>query len=46
MLQTGRSRVRLQMKSLSFSVLPNPYSRTMTLGFTQPLKEWSTNNLP
>jgi hypothetical protein len=36
MLQAGRSRVRV----------PNPSSRTMALGSTQPLTEMSTRNFP
>jgi hypothetical protein len=46
MLQAGRSRVRFHMRSLVFLNLPNPSSRTMTLGSTQPLREMSTRNLP
>jgi hypothetical protein len=34
------------MRSLVFFNLPNPSSRTMTLGSTQPLTEMSTWNLP
>jgi hypothetical protein len=44
MLQAGRSRDRIPMRSLNFSVdliLP-----TMALGSTQPLTEMSTRNLP
>jgi hypothetical protein len=32
--------------SLDFSIEPNPSSRTMALGSTQPLTEMSTRNLP
>jgi hypothetical protein len=39
MLQAGRSRFR-------FFNWPNPSTRTMTLGSTQPLAEMSTRNLP
>jgi hypothetical protein len=39
MLQAGRSRVRVPMRSLTFYNLSNPSSRTMALGFTQPLTE-------
>jgi hypothetical protein len=47
MLQAGRSRVRVPMRSLIFFFnLPNPSSRNMTLGSTQPLTEMSTRNLP
>jgi hypothetical protein len=34
------------MKSLNFFNLPNPFSRNMNLGSTQPLTEMSTRNLP
>jgi hypothetical protein len=44
-LQTGRSRVPIPMR-LSFFDLPNPSSRTMALGSTQPLTEVSARNLP
>jgi hypothetical protein len=37
MLQAGRSRVRFPMRSLNFFNLPNPSSRNMALGSTQPL---------
>jgi hypothetical protein len=46
MLQVGRSRVRFLMRLLDYFNLPNPVSRTMTLGSTQPLTEMSTRNLP
>jgi hypothetical protein len=36
MLQDGRSRVRFQIRSMDFFNLPNPSSRTMALGSTQP----------
>jgi hypothetical protein len=45
-LQAGRSRVRVPMRLLFFFNLPNPSSRTMTLGLTQHLTEISTRNLP
>jgi hypothetical protein len=45
MLQAVRSRVRVPMRWIFFN-LPNPFSRTMTLGSTQPLTEMSTRNLP
>jgi hypothetical protein len=45
MLQTGRSRVRVPMRWIFFN-LPNPSSRTMALGSTQPLTELSTRNHP
>jgi hypothetical protein len=45
MLQAGRSRVRFPMRSMNFSNLRNPSSRTMVLGSTQPLKEMSTRNV-
>jgi hypothetical protein len=44
-LQAGRSRVRVPMRWI-FSNLPNPSSRTMALGSTQPLTEMSTSDLP
>jgi hypothetical protein len=44
MLQAGRSRVRVGMWWIFFN-LPNPSSRTMALGSTQPLTEMSTRNL-
>jgi hypothetical protein len=46
MLQAGRARARVPMRSLDFFNLPNPSSRTMTLGSTQPLTEMSTRNFP
>jgi hypothetical protein len=46
MLQAGRSQVRVPMRSSDFFNLPNPSSRTMALGSTQPLTEMSTRNLP
>jgi hypothetical protein len=46
MLQAGRSRVRFRMRSLNFFNWPNPSSRTVALGSTQPLTEVSTRNLP
>jgi hypothetical protein len=46
MLQAGRLRVRFPIRSLDFFNLPNPSSRTMTLGSTQPPTEMSTTNLP
>jgi hypothetical protein len=42
MLQAGRSRVRIQMKSFGFFNWPHPSSRTVALGSTQPLTEMST----
>jgi hypothetical protein len=45
MLQAGRSRVRVPMKWIFFS-WPNPSSRIMALGSTQPLTEMSTRDLP
>jgi hypothetical protein len=46
MLQAGRSRVRFPMRSLDFFSWPNPSSRTIALGPTQPLTEMSTRNVP
>jgi hypothetical protein len=45
MLQAGRSPVRLP-DEVDFFNLPNPSSRTMALGSTQPLTEMSTRDLP
>jgi hypothetical protein len=45
MPQAGRSRARFPMRLLDFFNSPNPYSRTMALGSTQPLTEMSTRNL-
>jgi hypothetical protein len=44
MLQTGRSRDRVPMRWI-LSNLPNPSSRTMALGSTQPLTEMTTRNI-
>jgi hypothetical protein len=46
MLQAGKSRDRVPMRWILFFNLPNPSSRTMALGSTQPLTEMSTRNLP
>jgi hypothetical protein len=45
MLQAERSRVRFQIRSLEFFNRPNPFSRIMALGSTQPLTEMITRNL-
>jgi hypothetical protein len=45
MLQAGRTRLRVPMRWIFFN-WPNPSSRTMALGSTQPLTEMSTRNLP
>jgi hypothetical protein len=45
MLQAGRSSVRVPVEADFFN-LPNPSSRTMALGLTQPLTEMNTRNLP
>jgi hypothetical protein len=45
MLRAGRSPVRIP-DEVDFFNLPNPSSRTMALGSTQPLTEMSTRNLP
>jgi hypothetical protein len=37
---------RFWMESLPFLNLPNPFSRSVALGVTQPLTEMSTRNLP
>jgi hypothetical protein len=44
MLQAGRLRVLVPMWWIFFN-FPNPSSRTMALGSTQPLTEMSTRNL-
>jgi hypothetical protein len=41
MLEAGRSRIRDPVRMNSFN-LPDPFNRTMALGFTQPLTEMST----
>jgi hypothetical protein len=46
MLQAGRSPVRVPDEMDFFFNLPNPFSRTMALGSTEPLTEMSTRNLP
>jgi hypothetical protein len=45
MLKAGRSPVQVP-DEVDFFNLPNPSSRTMALGSTQPLTEISTRNLP
>jgi hypothetical protein len=45
MLQAGRLPVRVP-NEVDFFILPNPSSRNMALGSTQPLTEMSTRNLP
>jgi hypothetical protein len=45
MLQAGRSPVQIPDK-VNFFNLPNPSSRTMAPGSTQPLTKMSTTNLP
>jgi hypothetical protein len=45
MLQAGGSPVRIP-DEVDFFNSPNPSSRTMALGSTQPLTEMSTRNLP
>jgi hypothetical protein len=46
MLQVGRSRDRIPYEVDFFFNLPNPSSRIMALGSTQPLTEISTRNIP
>jgi hypothetical protein len=46
MLQAGRSRVRFPMRKLDVFSLPNPSSRTMSLGSNQPLIGKGNRNLP
>jgi hypothetical protein len=45
MLQAGKSPVRVPDEVVFFN-LPNPSSRTMVLGSTQPLTKMSTRKLP
>jgi hypothetical protein len=45
MLQAGRSRVWFPMRWIFFN-WPNPSSRTVVLGSTQPLTEMSTRKIP
>jgi hypothetical protein len=45
MLQAGRSRDRIPMRSLDFFNVPNPSSHTMALRSTQPVTETSTRNI-
>jgi hypothetical protein len=45
MLQAGSSPVRVP-DEVDFFNLPNPSSRTMALGSTQPLTKMGTTNLP
>jgi hypothetical protein len=45
MLQAGRLRDRVPERWIFFN-LPNPSSRTMALGSTQPLTEMSTRDIP
>jgi hypothetical protein len=45
MLQAGRSPVRVP-DEVDFFNLPNPSSRTVALGSTQPLTEMNTGNIP
>jgi hypothetical protein len=45
MLHAGRSPVRVP-DEVDFFNLPNPSSRTIFLGSTQPLTEMSTRNFP
>jgi hypothetical protein len=45
MLQAGRWPVRVP-DEVDFFNLPNPSSRIVALGSTQPLTEMSTRNLP
>jgi hypothetical protein len=46
MLQAGKSRIRVPISSLNFSIYTNNSTCTMVLGLTQPLTEMSTGNLP
>jgi hypothetical protein len=46
MLLAARSRGSIPDDIIAFFNLPNPYSRNMALGSTQPLTEMSTRKLP
>jgi hypothetical protein len=46
MLQAGKVAGLIYDEVIGFSHWPNPSSRTMTLGSTEPLTEMSTWNLP
>jgi hypothetical protein len=46
MLQAGGSPIQVEDEVDFFFNLPNPSSRTMALGSTQPLTKMSTRNLP
>jgi hypothetical protein len=46
MLQAGRSSIRVPDDDVDIFNLPNPSSRTISLGSTQPLTEMSTRNVP
>jgi hypothetical protein len=46
MLQARKVAGSIPDEVIGFFNLPNPSSRTMTLGSTQPLTEMSTKNLP
>jgi hypothetical protein len=46
MLQAGRSRDRVPMRWIFFSIYVNTCRHTMALGSTKPLTEMSTRNLP
>jgi hypothetical protein len=46
MLQAGRSRVRIPMRSLAFFSRRHVSSRTVALGSTQPLTEMSARIIP
>jgi hypothetical protein len=45
MLQAGRAPVRVP-DEVDFFNSPNPYSRTMAMGSTQPITKMSTRNFP
>jgi hypothetical protein len=45
-LQARRPGGRVPMRSLDFFNLPNPSSRTVAMGLTQLLTEFSSRNLP
>jgi hypothetical protein len=45
-VESDLGQLLLQLRKFFFFNLPNPSSRTMALGSTQPLTEMSTKNLP
>jgi hypothetical protein len=46
LLLSGVTKIEMRATDFSHTRLPNPSSRTMALGSTQPLTEMSTRTLP